>query len=30
LHNTNFELLRARIALLRASGEMESWVQQGK
>jgi outer membrane protein TolC len=30
LQNTNFELLRARIALLRASGEMESWVQQGK
>jgi outer membrane protein TolC len=28
--NSNFELLRARIALLRASGEMESWVQQGK
>jgi outer membrane protein TolC len=30
LQNSNFELLRARIALLRASGEMESWVQQGK
>ncbi len=30
LQNANFELLRARIALLRASGEMESWVQQGK
>jgi outer membrane protein TolC len=30
LQNTSFELLRARIGLLRASGELESWVQQGK
>jgi outer membrane protein TolC len=30
LQNANFELLRARIALLRASGELESWVQQAK
>jgi outer membrane protein TolC len=30
LQNANFELLRARIGLLRASGELESWVQRGK
>jgi outer membrane protein TolC len=30
LQNANFERLRARVALLRASGEMESWIQQGK
>ena len=30
LQNANFEVLRARVALLRASGEMDSWVQQGK
>jgi outer membrane protein TolC len=30
LQNANFELLRARIALLRASGELESWLQQAK
>src|SRR5262249_37352368 len=27
--NANFELLRARVALLKATGELESWVQQG-
>ncbi len=30
LQNANFEVLRARVALLRASGEMDSWLQQGK
>ena len=30
LQNANFEVLRARVVLLRASGEMDSWVQQGK
>jgi outer membrane protein TolC len=30
LEDANFELLRARIALLRATGKLESWVQQGK
>jgi len=28
--SANFELLRARIALLRATGDLESWVQQAK
>jgi outer membrane protein TolC len=30
LQDANFELLRAHIALLRATGKLESWVQQGK
>jgi len=30
LQDANFELLRAQIALLRATGKLESWVQQGK
>jgi outer membrane protein TolC len=30
LQDTNFQLLRARIALLRSAGELESWVEQGK
>jgi outer membrane protein TolC len=30
LQDANFELLRARISLLRATGELESWVAQGK
>jgi outer membrane protein TolC len=30
LEDANFELLRARIALLRATGNLEFWVQQGK
>jgi outer membrane protein TolC len=30
LEDSNFELLRARVALLRATGELESWIQPGK
>ena len=30
LQDTNFELERARISLLRATGELESWVGVGK
>jgi outer membrane protein TolC len=30
LQDANFELLRARITLLRAKGELQSWVDQGK
>ena len=30
LETANFELLRARIGLLRATGELESWVDGGK
>jgi len=30
LEDANFQLLRARIALLRSAGELESWVEQGK
>jgi outer membrane protein TolC len=30
LQDVNFELLRARISLLRATGELQSWVDQGK
>jgi outer membrane protein len=30
LQNANFELERARIALLRATGELENWVNGGK
>ena len=30
LQDSNFELLRARIGLLRATGELESWIEQGK
>ncbi len=30
LEDANFELLRARIGLLRAAGELESWAEQGK
>jgi outer membrane protein TolC len=30
LEDANFELLRARISLLRATGELESWVQNGR
>jgi len=30
LEDANFQLLRARIGLLRATGELESWVEQGK
>ncbi|HLQ50968.1 MAG TPA: TolC family protein [Terriglobales bacterium] len=30
LEDANFELLRARIGLLRATGELESWAEQGK
>jgi outer membrane protein len=30
LQDANFELVRARIGLLRATGELESWVDQAK
>ena len=30
LQDANFELTRARIALLRATGELQSWVDQSK
>ena len=30
LQDTNFELERARISLLRATGELETWVGVGK
>jgi outer membrane protein len=30
LQDANFQLLRARIGLLRANGELESWVNQAK
>lgn len=30
LEDANFELLRARISLMRVTGELESWVDQGK
>lgn len=30
LQDSNFDLLRARISLLRMTGELESWVDQGK
>jgi len=30
LQDANFQLLRARIGLLRVAGELESWIQQGK
>jgi outer membrane protein TolC len=30
LEDANFELLRARISLMRATGELESWVNQAK
>ena len=30
LKDANFELVRARIGLLRATGELQSWVDQGK
>ena len=30
LQDSSFELSKARIGLLRASGELESWVEQGK
>ena len=30
LQDAKFELLRTRVSLLRAMGELESWVQQGK
>jgi outer membrane protein TolC len=30
LEDTNFELQRARISLLRATGELEDWVGVGK
>jgi outer membrane protein len=30
LQDANFQLLRARIGLLRATGELESWVNQAK
>ena len=30
LQDANFELARARISLLRATGELESWVGVGK
>ncbi len=30
LQDANFQLLRARVALLRSAGELESWVEQGK
>jgi outer membrane protein TolC len=30
LQDTNFELHRARISLLRATGELEAWVGVGK
>jgi hypothetical protein len=30
LQNANFELERGRIALLRATGELETWAVSGK
>jgi outer membrane protein TolC len=30
LQDANFELLRARVGLLRETGELQSWVDQGK
>jgi hypothetical protein len=30
LQDANFQLLRARIGLLRATDELESWVNQAK
>lgn len=30
LQDANFQLLRARVSLLRATGELESWVEQTK
>jgi outer membrane protein TolC len=30
LQDANFQLLRVRVGLLRATGELESWVDQGK
>ncbi|HKW18932.1 MAG TPA: TolC family protein [Terriglobales bacterium] len=30
LQDSNFELLRARVSLMRAMGELQSWVDQGK
>src|ERR1041384_188434 len=30
LQDANFELLHARVSLMRATGELESWVNQGK
>lgn len=30
LQDANFQLLRARVALLRATGELEAWVDQGR
>lgn len=30
LQDANFELLRARVDLLRATGELQSWIDQGK
>ena len=30
LQDANFELLRGRVSLLRATGELQSWVDQGK
>jgi outer membrane protein TolC len=30
LQDANFELVRARVGLLRATGELQSWVDQGK
>ncbi len=30
LEDANYELLKARVSLLRATGELEAWVEQGK
>jgi outer membrane protein TolC len=30
LQDANFELVRARVELLRITGELQSWVDQGK
>lgn len=30
LQDSNFDLLRARVNLLRATGELQSWIDQGK
>lgn len=30
LQDANFELLRARISLMRATGELQAWVEQGR
>jgi outer membrane protein TolC len=30
LQDANFELVRARVSLLRATGELQTWVDQGK